>query len=126
NARELERGTNCSELSSMFVVENGTPQGSVVSPTFFSIMINDDAVTLVEEWGTQWGFKFSVEKTKTMFFTKKKLHGFNLTLYGNNLERVDNFFLGVYFDTRLTWKEHVRHVVSKGKKVINLKYLDFY
>lgn len=30
-----------SELSSKHVVENGTPQGSVVSPILFSAMIND-------------------------------------------------------------------------------------
>lgn len=29
------------EISSKHKVENGTPQGSVVSPTFFSVMIND-------------------------------------------------------------------------------------
>lgn len=29
------------ELSSKHVVENGTPQGSVISPTLFSVMIND-------------------------------------------------------------------------------------
>ena len=30
-----------SELSQIFVLENGTPQGSVISPTFFIIMVND-------------------------------------------------------------------------------------
>ncbi len=30
-----------SELSEEHVVENGTPQGSVISPTSFSVMIND-------------------------------------------------------------------------------------
>ena len=29
------------------------------------------AIANVEEWSYKWGFKFSVEKTKTMFFTRK-------------------------------------------------------
>ena len=28
--------------------------------------------------------------------------------------------LGVHFDTRLTWSEHVRSIVDKSKKVINV------
>ena len=55
-----------------------------------------------------WGFRFSVEKTKVTFFTRNKLKECNLKLYGSVLERVERFcFLGVHFDQRLTWREHI-------------------
>ncbi len=45
----------------------------------------------------------------------------NLKLYGNNLERVECFsFLGVHFDSRLTWREHIRSIAKKCKGVINV------
>ena len=33
-----------------------------------------EGIKQVERWGTDWGFTFSVEKTKIMFFTKKKVN----------------------------------------------------
>ena len=70
----------------------------------------------------KWGFKFSVEKNKFMLFTKKRLReDSEVKLYRSNLERVESFrFLGVYFDARLTWKEHVGQVEDKCKKVLNV------
>lgn len=90
-----------SEVLGQYVEENGMLEGSVLSPTLLSIMINyifamipmdmgkslfaDDGalwkrvlkmlntikklqngINQVEEWGTKWGFKSSVEKTKDM------------------------------------------------------------
>jgi hypothetical protein len=50
-----------------------------------------------------------------MFFTRRKVGDeVHLKLYGSNLERVGAFrFLWVYFDTRLTWVEHIERVVGK-------------
>uniref|UniRef100_A0A673MAK6 Uncharacterized LOC107721237 n=1 Tax=Sinocyclocheilus rhinocerous TaxID=307959 RepID=A0A673MAK6_9TELE len=146
------------ELSNRCEIENGTPQGSVISPLIFSIMINDvfnqvqqqgvgrslfaddgalwkrgrnilyingrmqEAIRRVEEWAGDWGFKFSVEKTKTIIFSRKRIiPEINLKMYGRSLERVRVFkFLGIYFDSKLTWVDHINKVIEKCQKVLNI------
>ncbi len=42
-------------------------------------------------------------------------------MYGTTLEKVQCFrFLGVYFDIKLTWREHIKYTVYKCKKVLNV------
>lgn len=145
------------ELSQQCDVENGTPQGSVISPIIFSIMINDvfsqvqpdiarslfaddgalwkrgrnimyihgkiqEAITQVEQWAADWGFKFSVEKTNVVVFTRKRvLPEMSLKMYGRDLERVKVFrFLGIIFDEKLVWNEHIKKIVGKCQKVLNI------
>jgi hypothetical protein len=44
-----------------------------------------------------------------------------LKLYGGNLEPVGVFrFLGVWFDTQMTWAEHINRAVVKGNKILNV------
>ena len=85
----------------------GTPQGSVISPLLFSVMIDDifngvepgvgrslfaddgslwkrghnvkylvgkvqEAIGCVERWARRWECRFSVAKTKAVFFGKKR------------------------------------------------------
>ena len=146
-----------STLSGKFSVENGTPQGSVISPLIFSIMIDDifksvpldigrslfaddgalwkrgrnesaltrkmqEAITAVEQWGLAWGFRFSIDKTKVVLFSNRRTNrNYPLYLYGREIERVDHFrFLGVWFDSKLTWKVHVKKVVEACKPVLNV------
>lgn len=80
-----------------------------------------EGIHQVEMWGMEWGFKFSAEKSKVMLFSGKKNKDVKLKLYRNNLERVESFrFLGVWFDSRLTWRSHIKQVEDKCKKVINI------
>ena len=81
-----------------------------------------EGIDQVEKWGEEWGFRFSVEKSKVMFFSKKKIsENKKLNLYRKNLERVSSFrFLGMILDSRLTWREHVNGIVEKSKGVLNI------
>ncbi len=80
-----------------------------------------EAIATVEEWSYKWGFKFSVDKTKIMFFTRKKIGSeVKINLYNQELERVKHFtFLGIWFDERVTWVVHIQNIVNKCKKIIN-------
>lgn len=144
-------------LSQRYDTENGIPQGSIVSPMLFAIMINgifseieshvevalyaDDgalwkrgrnikfiwkeiqrAVTDVDKWAIKWGFRISVQKTKSMVFTKKKItEDMKITLSGLEVERVESFkYLGMWLDPKLTWNPHIQNMVERCKKVLNV------
>lgn len=56
-----------------------------------------------------------------IFTNKRKAKECKVEMYGTTLEKVECFrFLGVYFDTKLTWREHIKYTVYKCKKVLNV------
>ena len=62
-----------------------------------------EAVNVVEKWSYSWGFKFSIEKTKSVMFTSKSGVDAQIKMYGQSIEQVKVIrFLGVWFDTKLT------------------------
>ena len=79
-----------------------------------------EAIKEVAEWSYNWGLKLSaICYCCFMLFTKMRgLGNRNLTLYGQNMEKVDHFkYLGVWLDEKGTWKTHVEKVGCKCKKV---------
>ena len=148
-------GKNCSSTKTL---ENGIPQGSVLSCSLFILVINslfqkiklpvralmyaDDLViyynhkdlteiqrliqgTLIQlqNWSIESGFKFSETKTKAMLFTRRRKNIFkpDLFLNGTKLEYTQQYkFLGMNFDPKLSWVNHVKITKAKATKSLNL------
>ena len=137
-------------------LHNGTPQGSIISPILFLIMINDMEVTpgvnlslyaddsavyksgnnvnalmtdiqkslnKIETWCDQWGFTISIKKTTAVIFTHRLKFEIKHELKLNNAKiqlSKSVKFLGLIFDSKLSWKEHVTYIKEKCDKRLNL------
>jgi ribonuclease HI len=144
------------ELSDRFSQENGTPQGSVISPLLFLLMINDipkaiDGVEMslfaddsaiymghrsvevlqkkmqlsmnaIQDWCNKNGFKISINKTNAVLFSKRNnLAGIKIKIGKEKIKMVNEVkFLGVIFDSKLSWKQHINYIIEKCKKRLNL------
>jgi ribonuclease HI len=145
------------ETSDSFKLDNGSPQGSVLSPALFLLCIDDlvakvrgvdcslyadDAslyktdknidrvyqsiqrnLNVVSAWCRENGFILSTNKTVAVLFTRGRyveLPG-PLTIDGKEIKIEKSArFLGVIFDSRLTWAEHINYVAEKCRKRLNL------
>lgn len=138
-------------------LEQGVPQGSVLSCTLFSLAINgilkiipnnieaslyvDDlliycsgthipgmerrlqnAINKISSFADTHGFTFSAPKTNCIHFHRKKhfQSPLKLTLNGRIIPNRDNItYLGMTFDQKLNWTEHIKRV-----KIETIKRLD--
>src|SRR6267154_1070704 len=74
-------------------------------------------------WCKKWILKINVDKTSGIIFTRKHINIDSIKLkIDNNLIIFKNSckLLGVFFDSRLTWKPHIDHIVDKSAKGLNL------
>nr|CAI5827341.1 unnamed protein product [Callosobruchus analis] len=128
------------QCSNVRKIEHGVPQGSIIGPTLFIVFINDltacdsthmtllyaDDTTIIDSgkdidtldvnsfvndtqvknWFTANKLSMNETKTQTIDFTLKRL---------NVIQTAVNS-LGLYLDCRLTWEEHIRHLLSKLSK----------
>src|ERR1043165_2452631 len=144
------------ELSNKFIQQNGTPQGSVLSPLLFLLMINDirtgvngvevslfaddsaiylghrniktlqnkiqSSINLIQNWCNENGFKISINKTTGVLFSKRNnLARINIKIDQKQIKMENKVkFLGVIFDSKLTWKPHIDYIIDKCKKKVNL------
>ena len=81
----------------------------------------DSNLNRIAQWFNRNKLTLNIKKTKLMLFgTTKNLDKFkDVTLkYNNNaIERVDSFkYLGVIFDSHMTWLQHVDHISSNVSK----------
>ena len=77
----------------------------------------------IQTWTDENGFQFSKSETVCMHFSRNQ--SFNpdpsLTLYGAPLPVVSEYkFLGLIFDNKLTFNQHIRYLRDRCFKALNL------
>jgi len=78
-------------------------------------------LNVIQSWCNIWGFKISLEKTVAVRYSNSNQIHTQLQIQGTPIKTVLYAkFLGVYFDKRLTWKQHIDHLINKCKKRLNL------
>lgn len=143
-------------MSRVCKIDNGVPQGSVISPLLFNILVSDlpaqlegvvvsqfaDDIAIwkshrnvkfatkkvqvgldsVEKWCKSWGFKLSAPKTVGIVFTNKpKLDEVDVKIAGNKvIFKKNTKFLGLIFDRKLNWTQHVQYIQDRCKKRLQL------
>ena len=93
-----------------------------IGPVLEALIDNmQHAINNLACWAANNGLKLSVPKTKAIIFTRKykiPKHK-DLFLNGEKIEFVKNVkYLGVEFDSRLRFKEHITNIVAKAKKTL--------
>lgn len=80
------------------------------------------AVNEVEKWANKWSFRLSVAKTQLVCFAKRNsIPEIKVKLYGQVLEQVKVIkYLGIWMDSRLTFKTHIEKVIEKCKRSNNI------
>jgi hypothetical protein len=76
------------------------------------------AIDTAVAWATERGLEFSVEKTQVLLFTRRRKYTIPepLVLYGQPIPLSDTVkYLGVTFDTKLTWIPHILGKIKQAK-----------
>ena len=80
------------------------------------------SINLIQNWCNENGFKISINKTTGVLFSKRNnLARINIKIDQKQIKMENKVkFLGVIFDSKLTWKPHIDYIIEKCKKRLNL------
>jgi len=67
------------------------------------------------KWCDKWGFKISYSKTICVLFTRRhNISPIPIAINGHTLQYEKNVkFLGMMFDSRLTWNDHAQYIANR-------------
>jgi len=72
----------------------------------------------IENWARENKMQFE-SKSKVMLITRKRRHDINIYLNNRRLKQVtDMKYLGIHFDSRLTFQKHIEHIAEKSRTLI--------
>ena len=88
-----------------------------------ALKLNEDLV-FIEDWCGRWGMELNALKTKSMLFSRSRTilpeHP-DLTLMNTTIESVETMkLLGVVFDSKLTYEQHLRKVTSIASQKVGI------
>lgn len=81
-----------------------------------------EALDELELWYTKWRIKINVSKTNAVLYARRRTrpHG-TLQLFGDDIEWTKSAkYLGVILDSKLTFKQHIQEVKSKGNQRLGM------
>lgn len=75
---------------------------------------------LLERWFTKWRIKVNPNKCTAVYFGSKRVHPPPIKIYNKPiLFDTKSKYLGIIFDKRMSWKEHINYVKSKYLNALN-------
>lgn len=86
-----------------------------------------EALDEVAKFSEKWKIKINSEKSQAIFFTRKRKTCYipqsNLIMKGSDIAWSNSVrYLGVFLNTRLTFNDHVSHIINKFNLAIKLLY----
>ena len=77
-------------------------------------------VELMIKWLTQSGLKVNGEKTELCIFARTDIAPITIIINNTQIKSKPSMnVLGVQFDSKLTWEEHVNNTINKSKKALH-------
>ena len=80
-------------------------------------------LNVVSTWCDEWGFIINIKKTVSILFTHRRVTNLEIPFIINNSPIAHEQtcrFLGMQFDTRLTWNNHINYIIEHTKGRVNL------
>ncbi|MCG8431109.1 MAG: hypothetical protein MJA29_08040, partial [Candidatus Omnitrophica bacterium] len=110
-------------ISDLFLFADDSTLINVFSDATASIVKLNTDLLAIDDWAKTWLVDFNPNKTEAMTFSAKRVASTANGLYfsGKNvIEVVTHKHLGIIFNQRLNWSDHIDYVTSKCMKRINI------